>query len=128
MTLQERINNDLKNAMINSNNEVKSILRVVIGEINRKEKTLPDDRVIPIIKKMIEDAKVVGKLNEVAILETYLPAQLNAEQLKNEIQSIVTENSYTIKDMGKIMSALKGKFAGKYDGKVANDLIKTILQ
>lgn len=127
MTLQETINLHLKNAILTSNTEVKSLLRVLIGEMNREGKIVEDEKVISIVKKMIENAKIVGNLNEVSILETYLPKQLTEEQLSGLISALVYNNNYTIKDMGKIMAELKSKYSGQYDGKLASTIIKSQL-
>jgi len=66
-------------------------------------------------------------LNEVSILETYLPKQLTEEQLSGLISALVYNNNYTIKDMGKIMAELKSKYSGQYDGKLASTIIKSQL-
>lgn len=127
MRLQEKIDMHLKNAILTSDKEVKSILRVLIGEMDREGKVLSDERIIAIIKKMIENAKIVGNLNEVAILETYLPKQLTEEQISGLVTALIFQNNYTIKDMGKIMNELKSKYAGQYDGKLASQIIKDLL-
>jgi uncharacterized protein YqeY len=127
MTLQETINLHLKNAILTSNTEVKSLLRVVIGEMNREGKIVADEKVISIVKKMIDNAKIVGNLNEVTILETYLPKQLTEDELNTVISALIYNNNYTIKDMGKIMGDLKSIYSGKYDGKLASTLIKSQL-
>ncbi len=128
MLLQDQIHSDLKRAMIEKNEPVKSLLRVIIGEFNREEsKNLQDEKVISIIKKMVESCKLTNNTNEVVILERYLPIQLNESQLSVVISSIITVNGYTIKDMGKIMSILKDKYAGQYDGKLASSLVKSLL-
>lgn len=127
MTIQEQINIDLKEAMLSKNESVKSILRVLIGEMNRVDKVVSDEKVTSIIKKMCENAKMVGNLDEITILEKYLPKQLSEDDLKKIITALVAENSFTIKDMGKIMSSLKEKYNGQYDGKIASSLIKTLV-
>lgn len=126
-TLQKKIQLDLKNAMLNKQDETRDLLRVVIGEMNREGKELPDARVMAIIKKMIENAKLVNKPNEIVILEKYLPSQLDEATLKQEIVKIISEKAYTnIKEMGKVMADLKTKYAGQYDGQVASKLVKEI--
>lgn len=127
MSLQKRIADDLKAAMKNGEESRKSLLRVIIGEMNRVDKNLPDERVIAIIKKMIEGVKLVGNVEEEKILSEYLPKQLDESQLTSLISALIFENSYTVKDMGKIMSALKEKYNGQYDGKLASTLVKNLL-
>lgn len=130
MTLQEKINADLKAAMLKKDKTSKSILRVLIGEIDRNpfDRIVSDEKVISIVKKMIENAKIVGSAeDEIAVLENYIPKQLTEEELGGIISSLIFENGYTAKDMGKIMSSLKSSYNGRYDGKVASTLIKNIL-
>lgn len=127
MSIQEEIHVHLRNAILTSNGEVKSLLRVVIGEMNRQGKVLTNDQVISIIKKMIENAKIIGNQKEIAILETYLPQQLSEDELGGLISALIYANNYGVKDMGKIMTALKEKYAGRYDGKLASTLAKDLL-
>lgn len=128
MSLQSKINADLKSAILSKNEFQKSILRVLIGELNRVDKIVSDDKVQGIIKKMIENAKIVGNLNEVEYLEKYLPQQLSESELKSIIINLVSKNSYTVKDMGKVMTFLKENFSGQYDGKLASAIVKEILK
>lgn len=127
MTLQEKINADLKSAMLSKNEFQKSILRVLIGELNRVDKVVGDDKVQSIIKKMIENAKIIGNTSEVDFLEKYLPQQLSEVELRNAITNHVNSNGYTVKEMGKVMLFLKETFAGQYDGKLASTIVKEIL-
>lgn len=127
MKLQERIKADFVSAMKNQNKELKLLLSVVIGEMDRVNKVLTDDQVIAIVKKMIEGAKSTNKLDEVALLEKYLPSQLSEAQLSGLIGALIYTNSYTPKDMGKIMSALKQAHSGQYDGKLASSIAKELL-
>lgn len=127
ITLQEEINIHLKNAILTSSTDVKSILRVLIGEFNRIGKTVTDEQVISIVKKMIENAKIIGgQEREIEILSTYLPKQLTEVQLSGIISALIFENNYTSKDMGKVMASLKATYSGQYDGKLASTLIKDI--
>lgn len=128
MTIQEKINQDLKEAMLSKNEPVKSLLRVVIGEFNRVDKILSDEKASSILKKMVDNAKEVGNEGEVVILEKYLPQQLTKDQLTGLVSSIIEDYGYSsMKDMGKIMAALKETHAGQYDGKLASEIIKNRL-
>lgn len=127
MTIQELVNEHLKNAILTNNTEAKSILRVLIGEFNRVDKIVSDEKATSIIKKMVENAKLLGNTNEVSILEYYLPKQLSESQLTQIVVNLVNEYSYTIKEMGKVMSYLKENFSGQYDGKLASEIIKKVL-
>ncbi|NJO62626.1 MAG: GatB/YqeY domain-containing protein [Richelia sp. RM2_1_2] len=59
------------------------------------------------------------------ILSVYLPKQLSTDELSATISQLIEDKKYgSIKDMGKLMSDLKAEFSGRYDGKVASELIK----
>jgi len=128
MTLQEKINANLKSAMLSKNEFEKSILRVLIGEFNRIDKTVSDEKAMSIIKKMIENAKIVGNTFEVTYLEKYLPQQLSVDDLNKLVSQLIEDKKYSsLKDMGKVMNDLKAEYAGQYDGKLASEIIKSKL-
>jgi len=127
MSIQEQINADLVTAMKVKNEKLKSLLRVVIGEMNRKGKVVSNDQVIAILKKMIEGAKETNNLDEIPMLEMYLPQQLSEDEIRKLISAYIYNNNYTVKDMGKIMSTLKAAYAGKYDGKLASSIANELL-
>ena len=128
MTIQETIKQDLKQAMLNKNDDVKNILRVVIGEFNREGKDVSDERATAIIKKMVQNAKDQENIEEQVILEAYLPKQLSEAELTDVIQDIIIRDGYTtMRDMGGIMGSLKAGHAGTYDGKLASTIVKKLL-
>lgn len=127
MKLQEQINADLKTSMLNKDSATRDLLRVVIGEINRNPnaKETSDNDVITIMKKMRDDAILLNNINEVEILERYLPKKLTDDVLESSIVDIITTNGYTtVKDLGKIMSELKTKHGQSFDGADAGRIAK----
>ena len=127
MTLQERIQSDMKVSMLNKNTERLSLLRVIKGEINREDKELSDDRIISIIRKMKENAEMMNNQDEIKILNEYLPAMLGEKQIETLIKGIITKGGYSgMKDMGKIMSELK-VYGGQIDGKIASGIVRKLL-
>jgi len=128
MNIQEKINVDLKNSILNKNDNEKSLLRVIIGEFNRIGKDLSDEQCIKILKKMMENAKLLNNQIEIDILVKYLPKELNSDELEILIHQIISNNYITsIKEMGKVMAELK-KSGNIYDGKIASDIIKNSLK
>jgi uncharacterized protein YqeY len=128
MNIQEKINVDLKNSILNKNDNEKSLLRVIIGEFNRIGKDCSDEQCIKILKKMMENAKLLNNQIEIDILVKYLPKELNSDELEILIHQIISNNSITsIKEMGKVMAELK-KSGNIYDGKIASDIIKKLLK
>jgi uncharacterized protein YqeY len=125
MKIQEKITQDLKEAMLQKNESKKSLLRVIIGEFNRHGKIVEDAKATNILKSMLENATQQNNLSEVEILNEYLPKQLTNDQLQTVIGQLIEEKKYSsIKEMGKIMADLKAGYPGQYDGKIANDYIK----
>ena len=126
--VQQQIKDDMKQAMLQKNTEVRDILRVVIGEFNRVGKDVSDADATAIIKKMAQNAKDQENVDEQVILEGYLPTQLSEEELTDVIQDIIINEDYsTMRDMGSIMGSLKAGHAGTYDGKLASTIVKKLL-
>ena len=65
---------------------------------------------------------------ELAIIEKFLPSQLNEEDVKAEIKAIIAETGATgMKDMGKVMGMANGKMKGRAEGKMIADIVKALL-
>jgi uncharacterized protein YqeY len=127
-----KLTTDLKYAILHSDTNRKSIIRVMLGELARIEKTLSDEefeqKTISELKKMQTNALEQSNFIEYDIISEYLPQMLDELELEHHINIIILTNEYnTIKDMGKVMADLKAMFNGRYDGKKASDLIKSKL-
>ena len=145
--LSEQIDNDYKQAM-KDRNTVKSgtlsFLRAQLKNvlIDQRLPKLEDTDVLTVIKKQIKQRQdsisqfeqggrqdlVDKEKKELAILKSYLPAEMSVEELKAIIQSAVQETqAKTMKDMGNVMKMVLPKVAGKADGKMVSDLVKQSL-
>ena len=128
MTIQEQVKADLKTAMLNKDEAKKSILRVLIGEFNREGKEVSDEKATAIIKKMVVNANDMGNTSEAALLEVYLPSQMDELELKRVLMNyIMNMDSPSMKDMGIVMAYLKENYSGQYDGKLASTLVRELL-
>lgn len=128
MKLQEKIKLDMVTAMKNKDEDVKSLLRVVMGELNQIGKDVSDDVVVGVIKKMKQNAIEMKNDREVEILDSYLPTMLESKQLETLIKGIINKNNFEgMKDMGKVMGILKLEYNGSYDGKMASEIVKNNL-
>jgi len=127
MTVQERVQLDLEAAIILRDNPTKDILKVVIGEFNRGEKIVKDEKALHIIKKMYQNAKEFGTAHEMDVLEGYLPKLLSKKDLTTNIEHYIVTNNLLIRNLGKVMSFLKTDFPDRYDGKIAASIAKEIL-
>ena len=129
MNLQKQIREDMIAAMKSRDTETVSLLRVVAGEFGRIGKDLTDEQVIKVLKKMSENAKELGNLNEILILKKYLPEMLGKLQTRTIIGGIIQKNQYCgMKDMGKVMGTLKTHpMSTQIDGKIASGIVRELL-
>ena len=143
MTLSERINNDLKEAMKSKDSFRLSVIRMIKGAMqlakpNPREE-LTDDDVITVISKQIKmrndsikEFEAAGRSDlveqnkkEIEILNTYMPKQLSEEELTEIIDKVFEEVKPTSqKDMGLIMKNISPLVKGKADMSLVNKLVK----
>jgi len=143
----ETISDDLNEALKCGDKNRVSILRMIKSAVKNREiekkAPLDDDEVKAILKTFVKRAKesieqftnagrtelVEKEKQELAVVQNYLPKQLSEEETKSMISDIVKElGSVGPQDMGKIMKAVMGKARGLVDGKLANKLLKKILE
>lgn len=127
MKLEEKIRLDIKKSMISKNTERTMLLRTIMGEFNRLGKDIPDEKAIAIMKKMKENAEQLGNTYEVDVLSEFLPNILSEEETINIVKTLLSENNYTMRDMGSIMKTLKSEYGQSMDMKIASVTIKNIL-
>jgi len=120
-----------------------SAIRLLLAALKQREVderiVLTDADVLSVIEKMLKqrresivqfekaartDLAEVEKF-EVGVLSAYLPQQLGEDEIQKEIQSVIAETGASgIKDMGKVMAALKPRLAGKADMAKVSGLVK----
>ncbi|HEX9773481.1 MAG TPA: GatB/YqeY domain-containing protein [Steroidobacteraceae bacterium] len=146
MTLKERITEDMKAAMRASEKERLSTIRMVQAAIKQREVderiTLDDAQVVAVLEKMVKQRRESiahfeqgGRVDladkektEIELLQAYLPEQLSATELDALIrEAIVASGASSMKDMGKIMGAVKAKAAGRADMGAVSARIKALL-
>ncbi|MDE6717775.1 MAG: GatB/YqeY domain-containing protein, partial [Muribaculaceae bacterium] len=103
---------------------------------------LSDENAVKILVKMVKQRKESAKiyqennrqeladneLAEAAVLEEYLPKQLDAAELEAEIRTIVAETGAAgPRDMGKVMGVATKRLAGKAEGRAISEAVKNIL-
>jgi len=134
MSLKARIQDDVKRAMRAAERERLGTLRLILAAIKQREVDeridLDDAQVLAVLEKMIKQrresiasfqsggrADLVAKENaELLVIQGYLPAQLSDAELDALIaQAIAQSGASSIKDMGKVMTAVKSKAAGRAD-------------
>ena len=144
--LKEKLMEDLKNSMKNKDEIRKNTVQMVRAAILQIEKDkgieVEDDKIIDIIAKEVKTKKdalkdfekaerqdLIDQTNkEIEILQEYLPKQLSREEIKVELEKIITEiGATTMKDMGAIMKEAKTKMGASADGKTINEVAKEIM-
>jgi uncharacterized protein len=147
MTLEQRINEDLKNAMrakdevgLRGIRAIKSAIQLARTDGSGSE--MNEEREVKILQKLVKQRKesleifttqnredlAVKEREEIAIIEKYLPAMLEGEALADIIKQIIAVIGATsAKDMGKVMGVATKQLAGKADGKAISGLVKQLL-
>jgi len=145
MALEEKINSDIKTAMLARDSAKLEALRAVKSAILLL-KTSPegytDDTEIKALQKMVKQRKETAdiyvsqsrkdlanvELFQAGIIEAYLPKQMSEEEIKSEIAKIISSVDATSPaDMGKVMGVASKQLAGKADGKIISTIVKELL-
>ena len=146
MSLKEKLADDLKSAMKDKDIIRKNVVQMVRAGVLQFEKdnkvTLDDEGVLDVIAKQLKQRRdslpdyeksgredLIADLKaEMDVLMGYLPEQLTEDELKVIVSDAVKETgASSMKDMGKIMSAVMPKVKGRADGKMINEIAKAML-
>ena len=146
MSLRTRITDDMKSAMRAKETARLGTIRLLLAAIKQKEvddRTELDDAAITgIVEKLIKQRKdsigqfaaagrddlVAAEHAELAVLLTYLPEQMSADDVETAVAHAITESgASSVKDMGKVMALLKPRLAGRADMAQVSALIKARL-
>ncbi|MFM2285725.1 MAG: hypothetical protein RLZZ543_1222 [Bacteroidota bacterium] len=147
MSLEEKINADIKSAMLAKEKEKLEALRavksaVLLAKTEKVGAELSDDVELKLLQKLVkqrrESAAIYIQQNrpeladaetfQADIIEKYLPAQMSPEEVRVVLQELAAELGVTsVKDMGKVMGAASQKLAGRADGKLISTIVKEIL-
>ena len=147
--LRDDINNALKEAMKAKDERKISTLRLVNStfknadiEARASGKTLSDADLLPVLQKMIKQRQESRELyekggrpelaqqeaDEITIISGYLPKQMSEADMTAAIEAAIAQTgAASMKDMGKVVGALKTQFAGQMDFAKASALVKAKL-
>jgi uncharacterized protein YqeY len=145
MALEEKINADIKTAMLAKDAAKLEALRAVKSAILLL-KTSPegytDDTEIKALQKMVKQRKETAdvyktqnrqdlaevELTQASVIEAYLPKQMSEEEVKAEVVKIIASvGASSPADMGKVMGVASKQLAGKADGKIISTFVKELL-
>lgn len=147
MSLEERITQDLKEAMKNKDQAALRGIRAIKADI-LLEKTsgakheLTQDMEMKILQKLIKQRRdsldiyekqgredlALTEREEIEVIERYLPRQMSRQELRAEIKKIIEEiGASSMKDMGKVMGTASKKLVGRVDGKTMSGIVRELL-
>ena len=148
MSLEEKINQDIKAAMMAKEKVKLEALRAIKSAIllaktdGEHKDSLSTDVEMKILQKQYKQRKDAAEqfiqagrqeladkeLEEAAFIEEYLPKMISADELKAELLKIVEQvGAKAPSDMGKVMGVASKALAGKADGKAISEMVKQIL-
>ena len=151
MGLRDRFNEQLKEAMKAKDARRVSTLRMVNAALKDKDiaartetsrEGISDDDVLSLLAKMIKQREesadafekggrpelATNERDEIAIIREFMPKQMSADEARAATQAIIAEVGATsMKDMGKVMAALKERYAGQMDFTKASATVKDLL-
>ena len=147
MTLEEKINEDLKTAMrakdevgLRGIRAIKSA--ILLAKTDGSGQAIDETREVQMLQKLVKTRQesldiflkndrpqlAEKEREEIEVIKGYLPTMLEGAELENIIRQIVTDTGATsTKDMGKVMGAANQQLAGKADGRAISEIVKRIL-
>lgn len=147
MTLQEKLSQEIKSAMLSKDADKLSTLRLlksVIGYllVERKTEELSDADFVGVVQKEVKKRRdaieqyekggrpelAAKEKKEIVVLETFLPKALSPEELEQLVKTTIQETGATSKkDMGPVIKAVQAKAGGRADGKTISGLVGKLL-
>lgn len=148
MTLEERINEDIKAAMLAREKEKLNALRAIKSAIllaktsKGAADTMSEEAEIKLLKQLVkqrqDSAAIYKEQNrddlyqeekaQLDVIAAYLPQMMSEEEIEATLKQIITDNGFAgMKDMGKVMGMATKAFAGKADNKTVSDIVKRLL-
>lgn len=151
MSLRQQLNDAMKEAMKAKDAKRLATVRLVLAALKDRDiaartetsrDLLGDDEILSLLAKMIKQRDesatafdagnrpelAAGEREEIAIIRSFMPAQMDEAGVQQAVQTVIAElGAASIKDMGKVMAAMKERYAGQMDFARASALIKTAL-
>ena len=151
MGLREKLMDDLKEAMREKDETRKRAIRSVLAAIKKAETELDadgqrvsmdDDAILRVIAKQAKERQesidafrsggrddlVAREEADLAVLQDYLPQQMNQDEIEAEARQVIAEVGATgPRDIGKVMKPLMARLKGRADGRLANQIVRELL-
>ena len=144
MSIQEKVNNEIKLSMKEKNVDklaaLRSVKSAILLELTKDGKTnMSDEIAIQIISKLVKQRKESAsifksknrvdlekeELSQIKYLEVYLPKQLSEDEIEEYIRTKLNETeNVSLKDMGRLMGLLIKELSAKADGKIISKILR----
>lgn len=149
--MREELNDSLKKAMLSKDKTALSTIRLILAALKDRDiqartagngDGVNDDEILEMLQKMVRQRRdsmemyekggrqdlVQKEQAEIEVIERFLPQPLSDEETAAAIAGLIEElEASSIKDMGRVMGALKERYAGKMDFGKASQQVKSIL-
>ncbi len=143
--IESNYNNSIKEKDSNSINTlrlIKSAIKDKEISLRGKQNALTDSDVLSLLQSLVKQRKdsieafekanrndlIQNELNEIKVIEKFLPKQMNEDETNLIIMDIISENNFTsLKDMGALMKIIKEKYTGKIDMGLVGKIAKSSL-
>ena len=148
MSLREQLTEDIKAAMKAGDKVRLGAVRLAVAAVKEKDVEpgrtgkATDEEITAVLQKMIKQRQesieiyekggrpelAAGEKAEIDVLSGYLPKQMDEQAMEGAIAKVLKDlNAATVKDMGRVMGALKSAYAGQMDFGKANGVVKRLL-
>lgn len=146
MSLTDKINTGIKDAMKEKNEPRKRTLRAIKAQLlllkTSGDGAITEDKEIKILQKMVKERQdsytiyieqgrddlANPEKEEMDIIKEFLPQQMSEADLTTALKAIIEQlNASSMKDMGKVMGMASKQFAGKADGKMISTIVRNLL-
>ncbi len=149
MSLRERFTQEMKDAMKGGDKARLAAIRMIQAALKDRDieargagKEVSEEDILALLQKMVKsrqeslsmyeqagrDDLAAQERGEIAVIQTFLPAQMSEDDVKAAIAAAIAETgAASMKDMGKVVAVLKAKFTGQMDFAKASGLVKAAL-
>ena len=146
-SLKDKLSDELKQALRSGDNVKRNTIRLLLSAINNaeiaKQAKLTDADIFGVIAKEIRQRQesieafklgnradlVAGESAELAVLQSYLPAQMSRDEIVNVAKRIIGEvGAHGPNDKGKVMPKIIAELKGKADGRDINNVVTELLK
>lgn len=149
--MREQLKEALKSAMVAHDAQKISTVRLILAAVKdrdiasrgtAKDGQISDDDILQLLQSMIKQRRdsiamyqkggrqdlVDNEQKEVDIIRSFLPKQMTPDEMKAAVEAVIKETGAAgLKDMGKVMAALREKYAGRMDFGAASGIVKAVL-